>query len=151
MQFVHKLASPLVASNAKAPSVASVERDFGQGFCHSFLMAWLVYLNEVLNLNKPMNETQITLCATNIQKEFNHLKISDLSLLFHRIITGQYGEFYESLSIAKILTFFREYEKERTELIIDEREREHAEFRYAEDKNQSQTDFLKRQVKKIYR
>lgn len=141
----------VAATNPKAPSLSVVLRDYGKEFTQNFLMVWLVHLNELLNLNKPMTEAQITLCATNVLNEFNHLKISDLSLLFHRIITGQYGEFYESLSIAKILTFFREYEKERTELIIDEREREHAEFRYAEDKNQSQTDFLKRQVKKIYR
>lgn len=151
MQFVHKLKSVTDAINARAPSVAVLKRECGEEFTHNLLMMWLVFVNEVLNLNKPMNEAQIHLCATHILKEFNHLKMSDLSFLFNRIITGQYGEFYESLSIAKVLTFFREYEAERTEIIIQEREREHAEFRYEETKNENAMDFFKRQVKKTYR
>lgn len=148
---MHKLSSPLVAADAQAPSVARVQREYGEEFAKGFVMAWLVYLNEVLNLNKPMNETQIELCANSVMKEFYYLKISDLSLLFHRIITGQYGEFYESLSIAKLLSFFREYEKERTEMVLEENDRQHAEFRYQESKNQTPLDFFKRQTKKIYR
>lgn len=114
-------------------------------------MAWLVYLNELLGLKNPMSETQIQLCATHILKEFNYLKFSDLSLLFNRIITGQYGEFYESLTIAKVLTFFREYDKERTEVAVDEAERQHREFRYQENKNETDFDFFKRQIKKLRR
>ena len=151
LQFVHKLKSVADAINAQAPTVAQTKRDCGEEFTHSLLMAWLVYLNEILGLKNPMSESQIQLCATHILKEFNYLKFSDLSLLFNRIITGQYGEFYESLTIAKVLTFFREYDKERTEIIIQEREREHAEFRYEENKNENAMDFFKRQIKKTYR
>ncbi|WP_255321214.1 DUF6633 family protein [Capnocytophaga stomatis] len=151
LQFVHKLKSVADAINAQAPTVARTKRDCGEEFTHSLLMAWLVYLNEILGLKNPMSESQIQLCATHILKEFNYLKFSDLSLLFNRIITGQYGEFYESLTIAKVLTFFREYDKERTEVAIDEAERQHAEFRYEESKNESQFDFLKRKIKKLYR
>lgn len=148
---MHKLKSISDAMNAKAPSVAQMKRDCGEEFSLGLLMAWLVYLNEFLNLNKPMNEAQIQLCAKHILQEFNHLKFSDLSYLFNKIITGQYGEFYESLSIAKVLTFFREYEQERTDLAIDQAEREHREFRYQESKNEGSIDILRRQTKKIRR
>lgn len=151
MQFVHKLKSVSDAINAQAPTVAQAKRDCGEEFTHSLLMAWLVRLNELLGLKNSMSESQIQLCATHILKEFNYLKFSDLSLLFNRIITGQYGEFYESLTIAKVLTFFREYDKERTEVAIDEAERQHSDFRYEESKNESQIDFLKRKIKKLYR
>lgn len=151
LQFVHKLKSVSDAINAQAPTVAQIKRDCGEEFTHGLLMAWLVYLNEILGLKNPMSESQIQLCATHILKEFNYLKFSDLSLLFNRIITGQYGEFYESLSIAKVLTFFREYDKERTEIAVDEAERQHNEFRYQEGKNENPKDFFKRQIKKIYR
>ncbi|WP_303077734.1 DUF6633 family protein [Capnocytophaga sp.] len=148
---MHKLKSVSDAMNANAPSVTAIKRDCGEEFTHGLLMMWLVFVNEVLNLNKPMTEAQINLCATHILKDFNHLKMSDLSLLFNRLITGQYGEFYESLSIAKVLTFFRDYEKERTEAAIYEAETQHAEFRYQEAQNENQLDFFKRQVKKLYR
>lgn len=110
-----------------------------------------MYLNELLGLKNPMSEGQIQLCATHILKEFNYLKFSDLSLIFNRIITGQYGEFYESLTIAKVLTFFREYDKERTEVAVDEAERQHNEFRHSERQNESELAYYKRRLKKLYR
>ena len=151
LEFVHKLKSVSDAMNAQAPSITAIKRDCGEEFTHNLLMMWLVFVNDFLNLNKPMTEAQIRLCATHILKEFNYLKMSDLSFLFNRIITGQYGEFYESLTIAKVMTFFREYEKEHTEAAIYEAETQHAEFRYQETKNENQLDFFKRQVKKLYR
>lgn len=96
-----------------------------------------------------MSEIQIQLCATHILSEYKHLKISELTYLFNQIITGQYGEFYESLSISKLLTFFRDYEKQRTETVLQEAERQHNEFRNLE--NQNEGSFFKRQIKKIYR
>lgn len=151
LQFVHKLKSVADAIDAQAPTVAQTKRDCGEEFTHSLLMAWLVYLNEILGLKNPMSESQIQLCATHILKEFNYLKFSDLSLLFNRIITGQCGEFYESLTIAKVLTFFREYDKERTEVAVDEAERQHNEFRHSERQNESELAYYKRRLKKLYR
>jgi len=45
--------------------------------------------------------------------------------LFKRIISGQFGEFYERLSIDKVMTFFREYREERFEIAIDQSSRDH--------------------------
>lgn len=151
MLRVYKLKSLRDAINAQAPSVATIKRECGEEFTHSLLMSWLVHLNELLQLNKPMSEAQIQLCATTILTEFKHLKMSDLTLLFYRVITGQLGEFYESLSIAKLLNFFRQYEKERTELITEEAQRQHHEFRYQEGKNESKKEVFIRQTKKFYR
>ncbi len=72
-----------------------------------------------------MSEEQINLCSGMVVEEFYMLKISDLTLLFKRIISGQYGEFYERLSIDKILTFFRTYLEERYTLAEEASAREH--------------------------
>ena len=45
--------------------------------------------------------------------------------MFRRIISGQYGEFFERLSIDKILTFFRKYREERFEIAINDSQRAH--------------------------
>ena len=58
--------------------------------------------------------------AIDVVKEFYAIKISDLTFLFKRIYSGHYGEFYESLSIPKIMTFFREYFDERCEIAENE-------------------------------
>ncbi|WP_372472700.1 DUF6633 family protein [Capnocytophaga sp. ARDL2] len=145
----HRLSNISVAINAKARSIATIKRDCGETFAYNLLMAWIVCLNEVLGLKRMMSETQVQLCATHILSDYKHLKISELAFLFNQIITGQYGEFYESLSISKLLTFFREYEKQRTETVLQEAERQHNEFRTLE--GQSDGDFFKRQIKKLYR
>ena len=72
-----------------------------------------------------MSEEQINLCSSMVVEEFYMLKMSDLTLLFKRIISGQYGEFYERLSIDKILTFLRNYLDERFNLAEEDSAREH--------------------------
>ncbi len=54
--------------------------------------------------------------------------MKDPAFLFRRIINGQYGEFYESLSIAKVLSFFREYFDERCLAAAEDSLRTHADF-----------------------
>lgn len=102
--------------NAVAPTLGTIQREKGREFTEGLIMGWLVYLNDILNLNKPMTEDQIEMCAVEVNNEFYGLKMSDLTLLFKRIISGAYGEFYESLTIPKVLTFFRTYFDERCEL-----------------------------------
>ena len=74
-----------------------------------------------------MSEEQINLCSNMVVEEFYMFKVSDLTLLFKRIISGQYGEFYERLSIDKILTFFRTYLEERFTLAGEASLRNHEE------------------------
>jgi len=127
MLHAGKIANIQQAIESKAPSVASFQREHGRQFTEGLITFWLLYLNKVLNLNKPMSEEQINLCSSMVVEEFYMLKVSDLTLLFKRIISGQYGEFYERLSIDKILTFFRTYLDERFELAADNSIRNHNE------------------------
>ena len=113
------------AMNSKAPSIGRFQNEHGSQFTKGLMTFWLLYLNKILNLNKPMSEDQINLCSSMIVEEFYMLKVSDLTLLFKRIISGQYGEFYERLSIDKVLTFFREYLEERYTLAGEASARAH--------------------------
>ena len=142
-----KLATIEDAISSKAPSIASFQREHGRQFTEGLVTFWLLYLNKILNLNKPMSEEQINLCSGMVVEEFYMLKVSDLTLLFKRIISGQYGEFYERLSIDKILTFFRAYLEERFELAESNSIRNHNE----ENKKTESTisEGWKRRAKKI--
>lgn len=116
--------------DSKAPSIGALQRENGLKFTQGLINVWLIYLNEMLNLNKPMSETQVKLCSSMILDEFYALKISDLTILFKRIISGQYGEFYERLSIDKVMTFFRQYFEERCKLAEENNNRKHQEYKY---------------------
>lgn len=139
------------AIERKTFCLSDIKIDKGRDYVRSYILLWLCYLNAILNLNKPLTEAQMKLCAEQLLTDYHYLKLSELSFLFKRLINGEYGEFYESLSVAKIMTIFRKYDQERTECIVAKREREHAEFRYRESQNDTSLDFLKRQAKKLIR
>lgn len=134
-----------MAINTDAPTLGTFQREKNRDFTEGLVMIWLVYLNDVLNLNKPLNEDQIEMCAIEIVNDYYMLKITDLTLLFKRIMAGVYGEFYESLSVPKVLTFFREYCEERMEVGAKLSLRKH------QDEMSHETFNISKNVKRIYR
>ena len=133
MAHAGKLVSVNDAINSPSHSLGKIQREQSKKFTEGLVLIWLMYLNEILNLNKPMSEEQMKLAAVLICEEFYMLKMSDLTLLFKRIISGQYGEFYERLSIDKVLTFFRNYLEERFEIAIDQSSRDHRDVKQNEN------------------
>jgi hypothetical protein len=132
MAHAGKLVSVTDAINSPSHSLGKIQREQSKKFTEGLVLVWLMYLNEILNLNKPMSEEQMKLASVLICEEFYMLKMSDLTLLFKRIISGQYGEFYERLSIDKVLTFFRNYLEERFEIAIDQSSRDHRDVKQNE-------------------
>ena len=145
MKHAGKLTTITAAMNATAPTLGTLQREKGKDFTIGLLMGWLVYLNEILNLNKRMTEDQIELCAIEVADTFYTLRMSDLAFLFRRIIAGQYGEFYESLTIPKVLTFFRDYFEERCRHAEQQSVQHHADFASRDEFNYSQN------LKRIWR
>ena len=105
----------LQASKANSLTLNKMIRENGLAFTEGVLQGWIIYLNEMLNLKRPMTEEQVELSTQLIFEEFGSLKFTDLSLLFKKIISGKFGGFYESLSIDKLLTFFKEYFDQKLE------------------------------------
>jgi hypothetical protein len=128
LKYSGKVSTIDQAMNSNSISLGTVQREKGRDFTEGLIMGWLVYLNDILNLNKPMSEDQIEMCATEILNEFYGFKFSDLTLIFKRIISGAYGEFYEALSIPKILSWFRQYFEERCELAMQQSQKKHKDF-----------------------
>lgn len=104
------------AIDAKTYTLGTVQREKGREFTTSYLMLWILYLNLELDLKKPMSESQIQFAANEINNDFYYFKMSDLTLMWKRIMRGEYGEFYESMSAAKLIQFFQKYAEERFEV-----------------------------------
>ena len=130
-------------------SLVQIKKGKGEVFLRSYISMWLIYLNEVLNLNNPLTEAQIELCAEQIMADYHHLKISELSLIFKRIVSGECGELYERISMPKIMNIFRQYEQERTEVVVTQNQQAHEQFRYRENRTESYDDDLERLYKKM--
>lgn len=145
MRYSGKVKTVEDAINSKSLTIGTFQREKGRNFTEALVAGWLIYLNDILNLNKPMTEDQIEMAATEIVNEYFGLKFADLTLLFKRIISGVYGEFYESLSIPKVLSWFREYFEERCELAMQQSQAQHKDFNSNEEFNVSKN------VKRIWR
>ncbi len=142
MRHVGKLRTMEDAITAPAPTLGTFTREKGRPFTEAYVMLWLVYINDILNLRRPMNEDQITYCATQIVSDFYLLKVTDLSLLAKRIISGEFGEYYESLSIPKVISFFRKYTESRLDLAARQSQQRHADR--SSDETFNYTSNLKR-------
>ena len=151
MKYSYKLKTIAEAIDLPTPSISAIRRDYGATACESFVMLWLVYLNEMLNLSRPMSEEQIRLCSSQIMNDYGYLKLTEISFIFKRVLSGEYGEFYERLGIDKVLSFFRQYDQERFNFIDEQRQREHSEFRYQEQANETPMEDFKRHLKKAQR
>jgi hypothetical protein len=74
---------------------------------------WLIDLDKFSGVKNGLNEDEITQVAFYIVEEYRNLTISDIHLIFTRAKTGKYGEFYENLSMPKILKWFSDYSEDR--------------------------------------
>lgn len=63
-----------------------------------------------------------------IISDYSALKISDITFIFKNAISGKYGEFYESLTIPKILSWFAEHFEQRCEIAETMSNQEHSSF-----------------------
>ena len=95
---------------------------------------WLISLNESLNLKRPLKPHQIDECAIRIVAKYRHVTISDINLIFNRAKEGEYGEFYESISIPKVLSWFKDYFDERCEVAASMSQMEHERIKYNSEK-----------------
>jgi len=119
------------ARKAKVPTLAAMSRTvqdgraFGKEEVVRQIVKWLIELNEMMDLNKPMTNAQILMTAQMIMEDYYYLKSTDLALFFTKIIKGEFGEMYESLSITKIMSWLAIYSEERMNIGAQEARMKH--------------------------
>jgi len=111
--------------NQKSITLASTKRIYGVEFTISYINEWIVSLNEALNIQRKMSPEQIEKTSGYILDDFYYLKIPDIYFVFTEAGKGRYGEFYESLDGAKIMSWFDKYVEQRAEFCFERGLREH--------------------------
>lgn len=124
------------ALTAGTPSIARMVKFFGETKVEAYIKLWLVSLNESVNLKRPLKENQIDECAIRIVSKHRHVTIADINIIFNRAKMGEYGEFFESLSMPKILKWFKDYFEERCEVAAFQSQRESDLHKYKAEKVQ---------------
>tara|TARA_R100001369_G_scaffold80222_1_gene110479 strand:- start:12 stop:440 length:429 start_codon:yes stop_codon:yes gene_type:complete len=133
MLDVKNITSIETALDSNSHSLGKIQREHSKKFAQALIIKWLVYLNDMLNLNRPMSEAQLMLASKYIADEYYMLNIDDFTLLWNRILSGSYGEFYERLSIDKVMSFFNRYREERFEIAIDQSQKTHINYKQNEN------------------
>ena len=119
------------ARKAKVPTLAAMTRDqrdgqlIGKEEVTRMIAKWLIELNKLMNLKKPMSNAEIIMCSQMIMEDYYYLKSTDLAFFFTGIIKGERGEMYESLSITKIMSWLSQYSDERMNISSQEAQMKH--------------------------
>jgi hypothetical protein len=101
------------ALSLKTPTIGAITREFGVKKAETYIKLWIINLNEIINVKRPLKDFQIDECAMNIVEDYKHISIADINLIFKNAKKGKYGELYETLSIDKICQWFESYFDER--------------------------------------
>ena len=101
------------ALDTLAPSLYKVKRIKGKKFAFAHIRMWIVYLQGMLNVKNKLSEAMIDDAAETILSNYGHLTLADIKNVFTDAKNGVYGEFYESLSIHKLTTWFFDYSEKR--------------------------------------
>ena len=117
------------ALDKQSPTLGSMIRDNGREFSEGILEAWILFLNESTGIKRQMSDQQIETASDMILDEYSSLRFADLTVLFKSIIKGDFGSFYESLSIDKLMSFFKEYFDKRCSVSAMSNDSKHYEFR----------------------
>ena len=101
--------------HVKAPSIGMVCNEFEIKKTRAYIKLWIVDLLLSLNLKRTLNEFQIDEVSLLICTEYRSLTVADINLIFKDAKLGKYGEFYESIDVAKIMKWFADYSTNRME------------------------------------
>ena len=101
---------------------------FGYGWAKGLIMGWIVFLNKTLDRKTSMNEDQIRIAAQEILQTYGFNKISDLTIIFKRILHGYY-DLYDGLTLDRLLKIIRMYSEDRMNAAYDINKRRHEEFK----------------------
>jgi len=109
----------------KLPTLATVRRTYGEDFTEAYVATWITNLVEFFEVGKRMGEYQIDETAMLIMQDYYMLTLADINLVFTRAKKGYYGEMYDRLDGAIILSWFRKYFEERCQEAASMSQREH--------------------------
>ena len=114
------------ALDAGSHGLGQLNRELGTQRVEALIKIQMVYLNELLALKRPLNEIQIDEIASEVVTTYYHLTMADVHVIMRRARTGQYGEFFESLTMPKVLGWFAKYFEERCEVAAQRQLDRHA-------------------------
>ena len=110
---LRKVSTVPAALESGTPSIAIINKKFGEDFTQAYIEGWIVHLREFLNIGKKMTDQQTQETAMMILDEYYNLTIADINIIFKRAKLGRWGQIYDRIDGQIILSWFDQYFRER--------------------------------------
>ena len=133
----------------KTSSLAKIKKEVGIVRTEALIKVYLIRLNELLDLKKPLSEDAINEIASILTTDYYNLSMTDVVFVTNQAIKGKFGEMFESLNIPKVLKWFETYFNDRCntaeQMSNDERNKHNSLFgrERSSDKVNEQREFSK--------
>lgn len=122
------------AITVESPSLGELMVHYGDKKTAAMLKMWIINLNESINTTRKFKGHQIDEAALLIMQGYRNISIADMTLIFKNAKSGVYGDIYETLSMHKLLAWFREYFDDRMEAFERRSLENHDRQKYKEEK-----------------
>ena len=133
-----------------SPTLAEINREYSELAATAFLVPQLTNLAEFANCKTSFGEGQIRSCAEMIASEYYFLKISEIMLFCYKFKSGEYGQFYGSVSPMTIMVALKQFARERNDIISQhESEERQKEREKAKEKLISAREYYKDKVQAL--
>lgn len=101
---------------AQTPTIGNLKRTYGNENTMHLIAQHLTVFSLSLDIKRNLSEHNILECSMLIATEYPALTVADLNLIFRKAKLGDYGELYESLTVPRVMGWFRKYFDERCEI-----------------------------------
>jgi len=95
------------------PTLGKLKVANGPEKVEALIKAYLLQLTELVNIARPLNATKIDAIAERVVSKYAVLTVADVNFIFNSAINGDYGSFYESLDVPKVMAWFATYFEDR--------------------------------------
>lgn len=100
--------------HGNAPTLKEACTNFGRGTVMSVIRAFLDQFIELVGCpQKPNNQQRDTICF-HAATRFGGMKITEVMLFFYKLMSGQYGKFYNRIELLDVLVPLAQWNKECT-------------------------------------
>lgn len=118
-RMLRKVDTPMKAYQSEAPTLATISKEHGEGFCKNRLYVMLMSLGEYMGNQYDLSMKQVALLAEEILDDFYALNVADVFVVLKRIMHGDCGKIYGKISCAYIYEAFRSYYQERSDAVAE--------------------------------
>lgn len=95
------------------PTLGKLKAINGPEKVEALIKAYLTNLSDLVNMARPLNEKKIDAIAERVVTKYAVLTVADINFVFNSAINGDYGSFYESLDVPKVMAWFSSYFEDR--------------------------------------